>query len=100
MPANPKHLTKSFSQQFAKISAGVIGGYLLAALLHMSLVVWLPFSKEILVTSTITLFLLWCLFAILPFLFKNGWRAWGYYFVGIIILFVCFYLGDAYKPIF
>ena len=98
MPANPKYLTKSPWQQFAKISSGIIGGYLISALLHLSLALWLPFHKEMLITSIFTFFIIWCALLIFPFLFKNGWKLWLLYLGIISILYVIYYLGKQNNP--
>ncbi len=98
MPANPKHLTKSPGHQFAKISAGFIGGYIITSLLHMSLALWLPNHKEVLITSIFTSFILWGVLLIVPFLYKNGWKAWLLYIVIILVLFGIYYLGNQNNP--
>jgi len=98
MPANAKHLTTSPWQQFAKISAGILGGYLISALFHMCLPLWLPNSKDILITSILTLFIVWCALLIVPFLFKNGWKAWLLYVVIIVVLYGIYYLGNQNNP--
>jgi len=98
MPANPKYLNKSPWHQFAKISAGIIGGYIISALFHMCLPLWLPSSKNILISSIFTLFIVWCACLIIPFLFKNGWKAWLLYIILIIILFGMYYLGNKNNP--
>lgn len=98
MPANPKHLNKSPGQQFAKISSGILGGYIITALLHMSLALWLPNSKEVLITSIFTMFIVWCVLLIIPFLFKNGWKAWGLYILISLLLYVIYFLGNKNNP--
>ena len=98
MPANTKYLTKSPWQQFAKISAGILGGYLISALLHMCLPLWLPNPKNILITSIVTLFIVWCTLLIVPFLFKNGWKAWFLYIVIIAILYSIYFIGNQNNP--
>lgn len=98
MPANPKYLTKNPWQQFAKISAGILGGYIITALLHMCLPLWLPQSKEVLITSIFTFFVVWCALLIVPFLFKNGWKAWIIYIVVSIILYGLYFLGNQQNP--
>lgn len=78
MPANPKHLEKSNWQRFAKISAGILGGYSLSFLVHACLLLW--FDKEaVMETATFGLFILWILLLLLPFFFKNGWKCWLLY---------------------
>lgn len=98
MPANTKYLNKSPWQQFAKISAGILGGYLISALLHMCLPLWLPNPKDILITSIITMFLVWCTLLIIPFLFKNGWNAWLLYIVIIALLYGIYFTGNQNNP--
>lgn len=98
MPANPKYLNKNPWQQFAKITAGIIGGYIITALFHMCLPLYLPNSKEVLVTSIFTVFIVWCTLLIVPFLFKNGWKAWLIYCLTIVVLFGVYYFGNQQNP--
>lgn len=98
MPANPKYLTKNPWQQFAKISSGILGGYIVTALLHMCLALWLPASKEVLITSIFTFFIIWCTLLIIPFLFKNGWKAWGLYLAVSVLLYIVYYIGNQQNP--
>lgn len=98
MPANPKYLTQSKWQKFAKLSAGILGGYLISALLHMVFILLLPFHKEALVSSTFSLFIVWVVLLIIPYLFKNGWKVWGLYVVAILFLSVLFYFVNQQNP--
>ncbi|OSY87109.1 hypothetical protein WH52_12630 [Tenacibaculum holothuriorum] len=98
MPANPKYLTQSNSQKLAKLSAGIFGGYIVSALLHICLVVWLPNSKEILITIIYTHFIIWGLLLIIPYLFDNGWKAWGIYILSAILLFTIYQFGNQQNP--
>ena len=98
MPANPKYLTHSWSQKLAKITAGILGGYIVSALLHMCLAIWLPNSKEVLITIIYTHFIVWGLLLILPYLFNNGWKAWGIYIVLAIVLYGIYQLGNQQNP--
>ncbi len=98
MPANPKYLTKSPWQQFAKISAGILGGYLITALLHMILAIWIPLHNEVLITSIFSLFIVWCVLLIVPYLFENGWKAWGIYGASIIMLYVLYFFANKTNP--
>ena len=99
MPANKKYLTTSSWQRFAKISAGIVGGYLISALLHIALAFWLPNPEMVLITSVYTLYILWVAIIILSFLAKNGWKLWALYVVIIIVLSVMVYFGKLYNPI-
>jgi len=99
MPANKKYLTMSSWQRFAKISAGIVGGYIISALLHIALAYWLPNPEIVLITSVYTLYILWVAIIILSFLAKNGWKLWALYLAIIIVLSVLIYFGKAYNPI-
>ncbi|MEE9363627.1 MAG: hypothetical protein V3U92_13595 [Cellulophaga sp.] len=98
MPANPKYLNKSPWQQFAKISAGIIGGYSICMFLHMCLPLWLPNPKGVLITSIFTFFIVWCTLIIIPFLFKNGWKVWLLYIAISGALYGLYYLGNQNNP--
>ena len=98
MPANPKYLNKSPWHQFAKITAGIIGGYTITALFHMNLPLWLPSPKEVLVTSVITFYMVWGALLIIPFLFHNGWKSWFLYLGLIAVLFGLYYIGNQNNP--
>lgn len=98
MPANPKYLTKSPWQQFAKLISGIIGGYIISALFHMCLALWMPNHKEVLITTIYTHFILWVVLLMLPYLFKNGWKILGLYVVVIILLYIAFHFGIQNNP--
>ena len=98
MPANTKHLTTSPWQKGAKISAGIIGGYIITSLLHLSLALWLPNGKEILITSIYTVFIVWGTLMIVPFLFKNGWKVWGLYLLISILFYIIYFYGKQQNP--
>lgn len=99
MPANPKYLTTSKRQRFAKISAGILGGYLVSTALHLVLVQWSADHEIVMITFEFSLFLLWILFLILPFLFKNGWKCWNIYLGIILVCVAAISLGKIYHPI-
>ena len=99
MPANKKYLTTSSWQRFAKISAGIVGGYIISALLHIVLAFWLPDPKLVLITSVYTLYILWVTIIILSFLAKNGWKLWAIYLGIMIILSIAVYFGKLYHSI-
>lgn len=99
MPANKKYLTTSSWQRFAKISAGIVGGYIISALLHIALAYWLPNPEMVLITSIYTLYIVWAAIIIMSFLAKNGWKLWAFYLAIIIVLSVLIYFGKTYNPI-
>lgn len=98
MPANPKYLNTSPWQQFAKISAGIIGGYIITSMFHMVLALALPFGKEVLITSIFSSFIVWCTLLIIPFLFKNGWKTWAVYLFTIIGLYSIYFFANQQNP--
>ncbi len=86
MPPNPKYLTRSKWQRFAKISAGFLGGFLVTISFHVALGAW--FSRSyVVITGYFSIFLLWAGLMILAFLSRNGWKLWGIYLL-ITLLFV------------
>ena len=98
MPANPKYLTKSPWQKIAKISAGILGGYIITSLLHMILAIYIPFHNEVLITSIFSLSIVWCALLIIPYLFKNGWKAWGVYIISVILLYLLYFFANRNNP--
>ncbi|MHA7102796.1 hypothetical protein [Roseivirga pacifica] len=91
MPANRKYLS-SGTQRAAKITAGLIGGYLLSAMFHYVLGLMFENKAAVVVTSVYTLYMLWMVFFIIPFMMKSGGKAWAYYLVAIVLLAVIAYL--------
>lgn len=93
MPANPKYLTSSGWQRFAKVSAAILGGYLVSASFHLMLATWSGDRKSVLLTYSYTLFVMWCTLMLVAFLFHNGWKCWAWY-GGVSLLFMlCTGLG-------
>lgn len=99
MPALKKYLTQKAHQRFAKFTAGFFGGYILSALLHMVLALWLPNHRMVLITSIYSLFLIWMLLFIIPYLFKNGWKVWAFYILIAVLLYGAYYYGKLLHPI-
>lgn len=98
MPANKKYLNQSPWHQGAKITAGLIGGYIITALFHMCIALLLPAHKEVLISGIVTFFIVWCVFLILPFLFKNGFKAWLLYIIVILALYAVFTFANQQNP--
>ena len=93
MPANKKYLTPSTSQRFAKISAAILGGLIVAVMFHMALASWFD-HVTVIITSTFSAFILWAILMVVAFLGKNGWKIWGIYLLASLVLFVIFYFGN------
>lgn len=98
MPANPKYLTQSKGQRFAKITAAILGGYLVSVSFHLALASWFD-RTNIVVTMIFSGFILWVTLMVVAFLAKKGWKIWFIY-LGLSLLFsVLMYLGQTYNPI-
>ncbi|MFT0716080.1 hypothetical protein [Flagellimonas lutimaris] len=98
MPANKKYLNPSPSQRFAKITAAIFGGLLVAVLFHMALASWFN-HVAVIITSTFSAFILWAILMVVAFLGKNGWKVWGIYLLVSLLLFVIFYFGNQTNPL-
>lgn len=99
MPANAKYLTVSPWQRFAKISAGILGGYLVAVARHVALAAWVN-HVNVLITSTFSGFITWAMLMIVAFLSKSGWRVWLLYLLLSVFFFGIASLGKLYNPNF
>ena len=92
MPANTKYLTASKWQRFLKISAGILGGYMVSVSLHLALAAWLD-RTVVIMTSAFSAFILWAALIVVAFLAKNGWKIWGLYLIISVVLLFIFYVG-------
>lgn len=98
MPANPKYLTQSKTQRFAKITAAILGGYFVSVSFHLALTSWFN-RPNIIITMTFSAFILWVALMIVAFLAKNGWKIWLLY-LGLSLFFLgILYLGQNYNPV-
>lgn len=98
MPANKKYLTPSPSQRFAKITAAILGGLIVALMFHMALASWFN-HVAIIITSTFSAFILWAVLMVVAFLGKNGWKVWGIYLLASAVFGIIFYFGNQINPI-
>ncbi|MDC6366714.1 MULTISPECIES: hypothetical protein [Flavobacteriaceae] len=98
MPANKKYLTTSKWQRTAKITAAILGGYLVAVMFHLALASWYN-HVNIIITSTFSAFILWAIMMVLAFLGKNGWKTWGIYLLISLGLGIIYYFGNQINPI-
>lgn len=92
MPANPKYLTQSSWQRFAKLTAGFIGGFGVCIAFHVALAAWFN-QPNVVATSSFTSYLLWGGLLILSFLAKNGWKLWGLYILMTLLLLLIYALA-------
>ncbi|MDR6193224.1 hypothetical protein [Siphonobacter sp. SORGH_AS_0500] len=84
MPARKEYLSTP-GQRALKLSAGIIGGYLLATAFHLLLAVVTSFREQVLLSSTFTFFPSWVGLMILAFLARNGWKIWGIYLMSSVV---------------
>lgn len=84
MPAKKEYLS-STSQRWLKITAGILGGYLLSSAFHLLLASFIENKAAAIITSAYTIFICWVVLMIMAFRFRNGWTAWGTYLAGIVI---------------
>ena len=97
MPANPKYLTQSKWQRFAKITAAIIGGYFVSVSFHLALASW--FNRvNVIITMAFTAFILWVVLMIVAFLAKSALKIWRIYLLLTLIFSVFIYLGQTYHP--
>ncbi|WP_019039288.1 hypothetical protein [Psychroflexus tropicus] len=92
MPANKKYLS-SPGQRVLKISAGILGGYLLTMLFHNAIGIHLNYKGAIALTSAFSAFFMWVALMIFAFVSKNGWKIWGIYLALILVCGIIIYLG-------
>ncbi|MGC3945506.1 MAG: hypothetical protein QM762_13485 [Chryseolinea sp.] len=99
MPAKEKYLTASPWQRFAKISAAIVGGYLLSMSIHLALASWFN-HVNVLITATFSGFIVWVAFMTLAFLARNGWRIWLLYLVLTAVFTTIALLGKSFNQNF
>lgn len=97
MPANEKYLTASGWQRFGKISAGILGGYMVTMAIHLALAAWMKHTNVI-ISATYTGFLGWVAFMILAFYAKSGWKIWGLYLLLTLLFSLFTWLGQRFNP--
>lgn len=85
MPANKKHLTQSPLQRILKITAAILGGYIVTLSLQLLLVHYLS-KKDVLITMKFMCYIIWVGLMIIAFLSKNGWKTWGWYLLISLLL--------------
>lgn len=92
MPANKKHLETSIIQRTLKITAGLIGGFLLSMCFHLF---WMYFfsPETVFTTLCVTHYLLWAILFVIAFLFDQGLKVWVIY-LGLSLLFYLPYLVE------
>lgn len=98
MPANPKYLTHSKTQRFAKISAAILGGYLVSVSFHLALASWFD-RATVVITMVFTGFIVWVALMIIAFLAKNGWKIWFVYIALTLLFSGLTFLGQTLNPL-
>ena len=90
MPANKKYLSSPF-QRFLKITAGFIGGYAVMFSFHLLLTCFFE-KSHVLITASITGYILWACLLLYAFITRNAWRIWGIYILLTLIFLTPFLL--------
>ncbi|QWX84642.1 hypothetical protein H0I23_03070 [Cellulophaga sp. HaHaR_3_176] len=98
MPANKKYLS-SPKQQFLKVTAAFLGGYLVAITFHLALA-YLFNPINVIISSSFTVFIVWVALMVIAFIAKSGWRIWGIYLILSFIFSIIIYIGKMYNPIY
>lgn len=93
MPANPKYLTQNKWQRFAKVSAAILGGFLVSAGTMLAIAGWSADPVPVFFTYAFFMFLQWCTLMLLAFLFKNGWNCWKLYGSITLVLAVVYFFS-------
>lgn len=75
MPAKAKYLSSGWAR-FSKIAAAIPGGYTAAVFIHLAVAGNVPNDTPVLLTSTYSVFLVWCGFMIMIYLVKKTWISW------------------------
>lgn len=93
MPANKKYLTPTFIHRFSRITAGLVGGYLVTVSFFLALSFY--FQKvSVLFTLVFGGFLIWVGLMIVAFIAKNGWKIWGLYLLLTLLFSAIIYLNQ------
>ncbi|MGB5818432.1 MAG: hypothetical protein WBG90_03030 [Saonia sp.] len=92
MPANKKYLS-SPKQRGLKITAAIIGGYLVTMLLHNAIGIHLTHKGGIALTSAYSAFFIWIGLMVWAFMSKNGWKIWGIFLSIIAICSIIIVVG-------
>lgn len=93
MPANKKYLTQNIAQRITKITAGFLGGYLVAVSFHLALAAWLS-KPGVIMTAAFAAFIIWAVLMVLAFLAHNGWKVWALYLTISLFFLIIFYFGN------
>ncbi len=88
MPANKKYLS-SPGQRVLKVSAALLGGYMVTSGFHLFLLLFLE-KKPLLVTMYFSTYILWAVLMVFAFLAKNGWKIWIWYLLISLFFFAPF----------
>ena len=97
MPANKKYLSSNW-QRFAKITAGIFGGYFVTLSFHLALSFWFNHTNVI-ITGAFTGFIMWATLMVLAFLSKNGWKILVIYLLITLFFSAIIYISKTYYPI-
>ena len=92
MPANKKYLS-SPGQRWLKVTAAIIGGYLVTMLVHNAIGIHLTNKGTLALTSAFSAYFMWVGLMVFAFLSRNGWKVWGVFLLIIVLCAIIIYLG-------
>ncbi|WP_027077105.1 hypothetical protein [Maribacter antarcticus] len=92
MPANKKYVS-SKGQRVLKITAGILGGYVLTVLFHNAVGSFLEEKGGLIITTAYSSFILWAILMVLAFLSKNGWKVWGIYVLLSVVFSILIFIS-------
>lgn len=84
MPANPKYLS-SARGRIAKISAGILGGFLVTTAIHMTIGSYMNDKTYLVMTAIWSSWILWMGCLLLAFALRRPWISWSI-FLGTVLL--------------
>ena len=90
MPANKKYLS-SGGQRFLKITAGILGGFIVTILFHNAIAILLKDKGWLIITSAYSSFIVWVFMMVVAFMAKSGWKIWGIYSLIAVLFSILIY---------
>ena len=91
MPAKKKYLSGPL-KRFSKVTAAILGGYVVTMFLHITLAKVVPNDTPVIMSAAYTSFLVWTGFMTLAFYIRKAWHVWGLYTLLSGVFFAIYYM--------
>lgn len=91
MPANKEYLTHGTAERIGKVSAALVGSFLVAVSSMLALASWSDRPSVVFMSYTYLLILVWCALMLVAFLFRKAWKCWLLY-ASLVVIFITFFL--------